>query len=343
MIDIIKKYYLEHGYKEFSRISSNLLCRETEDSFYNVLLVRYSENVSANEYIESVGNIKGMQRVTGAFKNYPADNVKFLCIMVFSDGLLDDDKRQIIEHIDGLWVVAEDSRSVHVFENQPEEFDSSMEGLKTTVRSVKKPKPFVPWMTAIIILSNIIIFFGMYFWKNGELAESIVQGYADSYKTVIENREWYRLFTAMFLHGGTMHLYSNMLLLGFLGYDFEKKLGRLYFVLLYLGTGLASSLGSVFYHYSRLDPAFSLGASGAIMGVLGALCVIAFLKRKEDGASLFRRIVFYLGYCLAQGMLETNVDNMAHLFGFIAGGLFAFLTKSWIVEKEAEKDSKISA
>ncbi len=341
MLDAIKGYYLEHGYKEFSRISSNLLCRETEEFFYNILLVRYSENVSANEYIETVGNIKGMQKVTGAFKDYSADKVKFLCIMVFSDGLLDENKRQIIEHIDGLWVVAEDSRSVHVYENQPEEFDSSMKGLKALVRSIKKPMPFIPWMTGLIILSNIIVFFVMYFWKNGGLAENIVENYADSFEAVIGKGEWYRLFTSMFLHGGTMHLYSNMLLLGFLGYDFEKKLGRVYFALLYLGTGLAASLGSVFYHYVKYDPAFSLGASGAIMGVLGALCAIAFFRRKVDGASLFRRILFYLGYCLVQGMLETNVDNMAHLCGFIAGGVFAFLTKSWILEKEAEKDSKI--
>ena len=95
-----------------------------------------------------------------------------------------------------------------------------------------------------------------YFFENGALAGPLVA-----------HGDWWRLFTAAFLHYGPLHLGMNMLALFLIGSVVEQALGHLRFLALYLAAGLAGSAGALL-----LTPnAPTVGASGAIFGVLGAL------------------------------------------------------------------------
>ncbi|HEX2149376.1 MAG TPA: rhomboid family intramembrane serine protease, partial [Actinomycetota bacterium] len=80
------------------------------------------------------------------------------------------------------------------------------------------------------------------------------------------------LFTSMFLHGGFLHLGGNMLFLWVFGNNIEDRLGRVKYVLFYLVAGVAASLAHVFFNASSQIP--TIGASGAVAGVLGAYIVL---------------------------------------------------------------------
>jgi rhomboid protease GluP len=129
--------------------------------------------------------------------------------------------------------------------------------------------------------------------------------------------EWWRLVTAVFLHGGVEHLLGNAVALFVLGMVCEHAFGRVQFVFLFLMTGIAGSVVSML-----TSPGPSVGASGAIFGLQGA-AVVVFRAYRDRLLVRDRRIGIVLIvwglYTIAQGVLTPYVDNGAHVGGFLAG------------------------
>lgn len=130
--------------------------------------------------------------------------------------------------------------------------------------------------------------------------------------------EYWRLFSALFLHVGLMHLIFNCLGLFIFGQQVETIYGHYRFVTIYLIAGLAGSVSS----FSFNNNAVGAGASGAIFGVLGAL--IAFFVSHRDrlgksGRQNLTGLLFLAGINLFIGFTIPNVDNLAHIGGFIMG------------------------
>lgn len=123
--------------------------------------------------------------------------------------------------------------------------------------------------------------------------------------------EWYRLFTCMFVHENLLHLGTNMLSLWWIGVPVEARLGRTRYVLVYLTCGLVGS--AVSYAFLAWNDS-SLGASGAIFGMLGVLTVFAF-REKLDMQPII--VTFMINAAIAFGI--PNVDWHAHLGGLVAG------------------------
>lgn len=129
--------------------------------------------------------------------------------------------------------------------------------------------------------------------------------------------EWWRLVTAIFLHGGVEHIVGNVVALFVLGMVCEHAFGRAQFVVLFVATGIAGSVVSML-----TSPGPSVGASGAIFGLQGA-AILLFRRHRERLLVRDRRIglvlIVWALYTIAQGFLTPYVDNGAHLGGFIAG------------------------
>lgn len=131
----------------------------------------------------------------------------------------------------------------------------------------------------------------------------------------VADGEYYRLLTAAFLHGGLLHLALNMYALYLFGPPLEAVFGRVRFVALYL----ASALGGSALSYAFSDPrAPSLGASGAVFGLLGAFLVVSRRLRRDT-----RTVLVLLVINFAYGLIVPRIDWRAHLGGFIAGSLVA--------------------
>lgn len=142
---------------------------------------------------------------------------------------------------------------------------------------------------------------------------------------VLGQGEWWRLFTSMFLHGGFAHVLLNGWALYQLGTLCELALGSTRMLVVYVLAGLAGSAASLFW-----TQGLSVGASGAIFGVLGAM--IAFLLRRRErltpfARSLLSQLVGWAAINIFIGFTFPMIDNAAHLGGCAAGFLLGYLLR----------------
>ena len=138
---------------------------------------------------------------------------------------------------------------------------------------------------------------------------------------VIEG-QWWRLFTYMFLHGGAMHLVSNMVGLVFVGARIEPTLKTWRMGLIYIVTGLVAGAASLWWHPQTV----SVGASGAIFGLYGAFLALLFagVFPKDFKRQFLRMTLVFIIYNIGMGF-SGNIDNAAHLGGLLTGLLLGFL------------------
>jgi membrane associated rhomboid family serine protease len=134
----------------------------------------------------------------------------------------------------------------------------------------------------------------------------------------VAHGEWWRMVTSMFLHGGYLHLALNMYSLYYVGSILEIQIGRWQFLLLYLGSGMAGSAGALVW--SPLSP--TVGASGAIFGILGALFILERRGSIATGGQIAGLIVLNLVFTFA---LSAYISVGAHVGGLIGGVVLMWL------------------
>ena len=123
----------------------------------------------------------------------------------------------------------------------------------------------------------------------------------------------------MFLHAGIDHLVGNMIFLAALGEMLEPKIGHLSFGILYIISGIGSSIASLIYRILTMQFYNSVGASGAINGLIGALLFLVVLHNGYYGSISLRRIVLAIAYMVYSGLQSTVTDNAAHIGGLVCG------------------------
>jgi rhomboid protease GluP len=138
--------------------------------------------------------------------------------------------------------------------------------------------------------------------------------------------EWWRLFTAMFVHIGVIHILLNMYCLWNLGPLAERLFGPWRFLLLYLLSGVAGDVASVALHPTIV----AAGASGAIFGVAGALLPVLHLRNIPAIVNLRSRggrlgIGSFIVYNLVYGFANTGIDNAAHIGGLVTGFVIGYV------------------
>jgi membrane associated rhomboid family serine protease len=177
-----------------------------------------------------------------------------------------------------------------------------------------------PAVLALIVLNAVVFLFEI---SVGDLNDPDVLhrvGALEPYAVVVQGEYW-RLFTALFLHGGFTHLLFNLFALYILGPPLERSIGTIRFTVSYLVSGLASSAGVVgltilgFVQVSQL-----VGASGCIMGIVGTWA--GFLVRHRHAPQAKQRlgnIVMIIVIQVAFDLSTPQVSMAAHLCGLIAG------------------------
>jgi membrane associated rhomboid family serine protease len=129
----------------------------------------------------------------------------------------------------------------------------------------------------------------------------------------LDKGEWWRLITAAFLHGSILHIAMNMFVLWIVGAPVEQALGRGRFLVLYLVSGLSGSAGALIFSPN----AVTVGASGAIFGILGAALVLESQRSYVLGGQAFGLIVINLVLTFA----IPNISVGGHLGGLAGGAL----------------------
>ena len=157
---------------------------------------------------------------------------------------------------------------------------------------------------------------------------------ANSATAVVRDGEYWRLLSATALHGGVLHLGLNMFALWDAGRRVCRWFGNGQFLLIYLAAGLAGSALSL--HFSS-QQAVSVGASGAVFGVLGALLVGVYQHRASVPKAMATQLLTSQGVfvliMLGQGFARPGIDNAAHVGGLVMGALLAWLLVELIDER----------
>ena len=157
---------------------------------------------------------------------------------------------------------------------------------------------------------------------------------------VIKDKEFYRLFTSMFLHSDIEHLFNNMLLLCYIGRLLEEQIGKIRYLFIYFLSGIIAGLFSIGYNTHIGQPAFCIGASGAVFGLTGAMAVFVLWKQGRMAQINRRQMLIMVLLSLYGGFVETNVDNAAHIGGLLAGAAAALLLTLVHRRKVAKKQEE---
>ena len=169
-----------------------------------------------------------------------------------------------------------------------------------------------------VIIINIIVFIAVTATGGTDNITHMLDAGA-AYTPYILNGEWHRLFTSMFLHFGFLHIAGNMLLLFFIGDYAERFLGKIRYLVLYIGGGLIGNLASFALELSNGDYSVSAGASGAVFAVLGGLAAMAI----KNGGRLYdisiRNLIVLTVLQIIFSVTTVGIDAAAHAGG-LAGG-----------------------
>lgn len=172
----------------------------------------------------------------------------------------------------------------------------------------------IPLVSGLLVIINVAVFLACTF--TGDLLYSA--GMLNVWGVFVQ-KEYGRILWAMFLHGGTGHIFNNMLILFFLGAMIEKEVGHIRFSVFYFLSGVAGNLLSLCVKALTGDMSGSVGASGAIFGLDGVLLsMVLFYDRKPENATPARVLLMIL-LSLYSGYTSGNIDNAAHLGGLFAG------------------------
>jgi membrane associated rhomboid family serine protease len=139
------------------------------------------------------------------------------------------------------------------------------------------------------------------------------------YGPAVANGDWWRLLTAAFLHANVLHIGLNMLAVGWLGAPVERFIGHARYLALYVVSGLAGSAGALIANPTTP----TVGASGAIFGILGALLIIEYQQTGNIAGQAFTLIVINLAFSFT----VSGISVGGHIGGLI-GGILAMLALS---------------
>ena len=212
-----------------------------------------------------------------------------------------------------------------------------------------KPEVHLWWLTAVFIAINV----GLFLWQvltgvninSPSLVDAIRWGADYAPLTFLE--EPTRLFSSMFFHFGLIHLMLNMWALYIFGSVAEQLFGRFYYLGLYILAGLMGSLLSGFIDIQntfellqtndpKLFPTVSAGASGAVMGIGGALTVLSLLPILPKQRFILdkKTLVMVMGINLFIGFTMPGINNAAHIGGLLMGAVLAAI---WYLGQRVHK------
>lgn len=171
-----------------------------------------------------------------------------------------------------------------------------------------------PVITYALIIINVLVFIAMYIFGKGSEDTLTLLLFGANYPVLVRAGDYYRLITSAFLHAGLLHLIFNNYALYVIGSQLESFLGKAKFLIIYLVSAICGSLMSMLF-----SDGISVGASGAIFGLLGSLLYFGYNYRVYLGTVLKSQIIPLIILNLIIGFITPGIDNAAHIGGLLGG------------------------
>ena len=159
--------------------------------------------------------------------------------------------------------------------------------------------------------------------KDNNALSSVLIAFGAKDNDLILQGQYWRFVTPIFLHANLLHVGLNMLNLAVLGVFLERLVGHIRFLLIYVTTGIVSIIASFYF----MPQEISVGASGAIFGLVGAYSVFVLMHRRafrKGGIPALLWLIIVIAGNLSIGFFVPNVDNYAHLGGLLSGCLLGW-------------------
>ena len=296
-------FYIRSFYSESLKKEQWIAILENESMLYSIIIVENSYNVSLYDetykYLKSLCNknivINEIVTIEGSYDYYEHDNM-----LIYS---LRDKK------------VVYSSNSCKLLIPIINEMDI------TKKTNNKRDKYMM--LTNILIAINLLVFLiSAWISKNIfniDIYTLIIMG--AKVNSLIDKGQVWRLITCAFLHGGLIHIFFNMYALKILGPEIEYVYGKVKYLVIYLLSAIAASI----FSYIFGPQSVSVGASGAIFGLFGAMLIFGIKHRKQMGKAYMMNILQVIFVNVIIGISSSNIDNAAHFGGLIVGALIALL------------------
>lgn len=319
--------------------------RQIGHIIYAVALI--NEKAAGDKCFNYIAELKKISRTV--FENAEVSNIIFLNVIVSdnpSEDIIqfsrefdfDSEKR----FIDLCWIADPFNKKIIVGGNQPdkilnihkiiyERFNTAENGtslgksvyeIAADVKNENKKaiKAVKCTATYILIIINILVLTLMEMNGGSQDTEVLIRFGAVVPELIIYGHEFYRLFTAMFIHIGIIHLLANLLSLYILGSRAEKYFGSGLFLVIYFLSGAGASAASVLFTGS-----VSAGASGAIFGIMGSMLVYSIMSGKSFGDFSGYFILMFSLVNIGAGFAVDGIDNAGHIGGFIVGAVISLI------------------
>ena len=296
-------FYIRSFYSESLKKEQWIAILENESMLYSIIIAENSYNVSLYDetykYLKSLCNknivINEIVTIEGSYDYYEHDNM-----LIYS---LRDKK------------VVYSSNSCKLLIPIINEMDI------TKKTNNKRDKYMM--LTNILIAVNLLVFLiSAWISKNIfniDIYTLIIMG--AKVNSLIDKGQVWRLITCAFLHGGLIHIFFNMYALKILGPEIEYVYGKVKYLVIYLLSAIAASI----FSYIFGPQSVSVGASGAIFGLFGAMLIFGIKHRKQMGKAYMMNILQVIFVNVIIGISSSNIDNAAHFGGLIVGALIALL------------------
>lgn len=296
-------FYIRSFYSESLKKEQWIAILENESMLYSIIIAENSYNVSLYDetykYLKSLCNknivINEIVTIEGSYDYYEHDNM-----LIYS---LRDKK------------VVYSSSSCKLLIPIINEIDTKKK------RNNKRDKYMM--LTNILIAVNLLVFLiSAWISKNIfdiDIYTLIIMG--AKVNSLIDKGQVWRLITCAFLHGGLIHIFFNMYALKILGPEIEYVYGKVKYLVIYLLSAIVASI----FSYIFGPQSVSVGASGAIFGLFGAMLIFGIKHRKQMGKAYMMNILQVIFVNVIIGISSSNIDNAAHFGGLIVGALIALL------------------
>lgn len=325
----LEKMFLEEGY---SRVPSNL----REFTFY-FLKENQGVNVvctidfGAGLYVSEEQYFHIKDTIREFFSERGEQNVHILTIILCRSA----EKAKVLCEKDRFcWLLDIDADRLMIYENQVPDFYGMKQVLESFLEDLKKNEyrtkmdvsaesterrrraDKLPWVSIVLVAVNVIVFLVCTF--TGDLLYNIG---AISVLDLMDGKGTYRMLTSMFLHADAEHLVSNMVVLYYVGEIVEKRIGHLPYAVIYFLSGIAGDVVSMAYELWSGQYVSSVGASGAVFGIEGALLLLVLLNhgRFYTERMTAGRVVFAIAFSLYCGFTSSTINNAAHIGGLMMG------------------------
>ncbi len=305
-----ENFYMKQYYSNYHKEEKYIAIKELKDGIYCVLISEIEEvdmdNLEVFEYIKSLGKAFSLNVIILTNGEYTYTNNSFLG----NKFIINKENNGVIQCDDSCIPLKQIFEGVlQINKNKSTYYEKEYWKYKNLTFIIMGINIVTFLLTALLSGSIFNIDYWVLLKYGGKVNELINQG------------QYWRLLTCAFLHGGLIHIVGNMYSLYILGPEIQQIYGVYKYFIIYIFSCLTSSLLSYF-----MSPYLSVGASGGIFGLMGALVVFAIIERKRINKRYLSSLLQAMALNLFIGFSISNIDNFAHIGGLIGGILTGYIS-----------------